>query len=63
LGIRETVLAILLSSFIPRTDALAVALLARLWWIAGETVWIVISLTHSRRAIYLKSSNQLDAAE
>jgi uncharacterized membrane protein YbhN (UPF0104 family) len=44
LGIRETVLAILLSSFIPRADALAVALLARLWWIAGETVWIVTSL-------------------
>jgi uncharacterized membrane protein YbhN (UPF0104 family) len=50
LGIRETVLAILLSTLIPRVDALAVALLARLWWIAGETVWILFSLT-TRRSI------------
>lgn len=50
LGIRETVLSILLASFIPRVDALAVALLARLWWIAGETVWIVISILMKDRS-------------
>jgi uncharacterized membrane protein YbhN (UPF0104 family) len=51
LGIRETVLAVLLSSFIPRADALAVALLARLWWITGETAWIVLSLVTAERSM------------
>ncbi len=44
LGIRETAIAFLLGQFIPIGDALAVALLSRLCWVAAEAVMISISL-------------------
>ncbi|HLC02299.1 MAG TPA: lysylphosphatidylglycerol synthase domain-containing protein [Anaerolineales bacterium] len=43
LGIREAALAFLLSRFLPEGDALAVALLARLWWMGAEALWILPS--------------------
>lgn len=43
LGIREAVLAFLLSRFLGEADALAVALLARPWWMIAEALWILPS--------------------
>ncbi len=43
LGIREAVLAFLLSRFLAEGDALAVALLARPWWMIAEALWILPS--------------------
>ncbi len=44
LGIRETVMVLLLTSIVPRAEALGVALVARVWWIFAEVVWILVSL-------------------
>jgi uncharacterized membrane protein YbhN (UPF0104 family) len=41
LGVREAVLAFLLSRFLSEGDALAVALLARPWWMIAEALWIL----------------------
>ena len=43
LGIREAALAFLLSRFMAEGDALAVALLARPWWMVAEALWILPS--------------------
>jgi hypothetical protein len=44
LGVRETVLSALLSSYMPLGEALSIALIARLWWTLGEAVFIVFSI-------------------
>lgn len=44
LGIRETVLSALLSSYMPISEALSIALIARLWWTLGEAFIIVFSI-------------------
>lgn len=41
LGIRESALSLLLSGFMPIGEALSLALIARLWWMLGEAVWIL----------------------
>lgn len=43
LGIREAALAFLLARFLPEGDALAAAVLARLWWMVAEALWILPS--------------------
>lgn len=44
LGVREAALSSLLAAYIPLSEALSVALLARLWWTLGEALFILISL-------------------
>jgi len=44
LGVREAVLSALLSSYMPLSEALSIALIARLWWTMGEAVFIVFSI-------------------
>lgn len=44
LGVRETALSFLLSSVIPLSEALSIALLARLWWTVAEAVYMILSL-------------------
>lgn len=44
LGIRESALTLLLGRWVPAGDALAIALLSRLCWIAAEAVLIAFSL-------------------
>ena len=44
LGVREAVLSALLSSYMPLSDALSIALIARLWWTMGEALFIVFAI-------------------
>lgn len=44
LGVRETLLTVVLTQFMPESRALTIALSARLWWMIAEAVYIVISL-------------------
>jgi uncharacterized membrane protein YbhN (UPF0104 family) len=44
LGVRESVLALLLSVSLPEGQAVVVAVLARLWWLCAEAPWIVIGV-------------------
>ncbi len=44
LGVREAALSGLLAAYIPLSEALSVALLARLWWTLGEALFILIAL-------------------
>lgn len=44
LGVREAALSGLLAAYIPLSEALSVALMARLWWTLGEALFILISL-------------------
>lgn len=44
IGVRETALAALLSGYMTPAEALSVALVARLWWMAGEFGFIGLAL-------------------
>jgi uncharacterized membrane protein YbhN (UPF0104 family) len=44
LGVREYTLALLLGSFIPSGEAIAISFLARLWWTAAEVLYILASV-------------------
>lgn len=44
LGVREYTLSLLLGSFLPSGEAIAIALLARLWWTAAEALYILASV-------------------
>lgn len=44
LGVREAALSALLVAYIPLSEALSVALMARLWWTLGEALFILIAL-------------------
>jgi hypothetical protein len=44
LGVRESVLAMLLAPWFTPGEAIFIAVLARLWWVLAEAVWIVIGL-------------------
>lgn len=44
LGIRESLLALLLTPIMPASEALSAALLSRLWWMAAEAFYVVISI-------------------
>lgn len=59
LGVRETLLTILLSQFMPESSALTIALTARIWWMLAEAVYIVISLFWLTRTIRFKPALQL----
>jgi hypothetical protein len=48
LGVRETVLSLLLSTFLPVSQAVSIALLSRIAWIVTEAIWILISIWISR---------------
>ncbi|OGO26521.1 MAG: hypothetical protein A2136_10580 [Chloroflexi bacterium RBG_16_54_11] len=48
LGVRESVLVLLLSTFLPAGQAVSIALLSRLAWIVIEAAWILISIWLSR---------------
>jgi len=48
LGVRETVLSLLLSTFLPVSEAVSIALLSRIAWIIVEAIWILISIWISR---------------
>ncbi len=48
LGVRESVLSLLLSTFMPLSQAVSIALLSRLAWIVVEALWILISIWLSR---------------
>jgi uncharacterized membrane protein YbhN (UPF0104 family) len=48
LGVRESVLSLLLSTFLPVSQAVSIALLSRLAWIVIEAIWILISIWLSR---------------
>jgi len=48
LGVREAVLSLLLSTFLPVSQAVSIALLSRLAWIVIEAIWILISIWLSR---------------
>lgn len=43
-GVRESALTLLLSSILPLGEAVSIALLSRLWWMAVEAVCIAISV-------------------
>lgn len=44
IGVRESALALLLSPILPVSEALSVAIIARLWWTVSEAVYILIAL-------------------
>ena len=48
LGVRESILSLLLSTFLPVSVAVSIALISRLSWIMVEAVWILISIWLSR---------------
>lgn len=50
IGVREGVLTLLLTSFMPAGAALSLALLARLAWLIAEGFWILVSLVWINRS-------------
>jgi uncharacterized membrane protein YbhN (UPF0104 family) len=48
LGVRESVLSLLLSTFLPVSQAVSIALLSRIAWVVVEAIWILISIWLSR---------------
>ena len=44
IGVRESALTLLLSQSMPVSEALSVAIVARLWWTVTEAIYIIISL-------------------
>jgi hypothetical protein len=44
IGVRESALSLLLSQSMPVSEALSVAIVARLWWTLSEAIYIIISL-------------------
>ncbi len=44
MGVRESVLVVLLSQVVASGDAASAALLSRLWWMAIEAIYVVLSL-------------------
>lgn len=44
IGVRESALTLLLSQSVPVSEALSIAIVARLWWTATEAIFIIISL-------------------
>lgn len=54
LGVRESVLAMLLAPWVTPGEAVFIAVLARLWWVLAEAVWIVIGLVLLRQPPVLK---------
>lgn len=44
LGVRESTLTLLLSSFLPLSESTAIAILARLWWTLAEAPFILFAL-------------------
>ena len=44
IGVRESALTLLLSQTMPVSEALSVAIVARLWWTVTEAIYIIISL-------------------
>lgn len=48
LGVRESILSLLLSTFLPVSVAVSIALISRLAWIVVEAIWILISIWLSR---------------
>jgi glycosyltransferase 2 family protein len=48
LGVRESVLSLLLSTFLPVSQAVSIALLSRLAWMVIEAIWILISIWLNR---------------
>jgi uncharacterized membrane protein YbhN (UPF0104 family) len=48
LGVREAVLSLLLSTFMPVSAAVSIALISRLAWMLVEAIWILISIWLSR---------------
>jgi uncharacterized membrane protein YbhN (UPF0104 family) len=51
IGVRESVLAYLLSFRLPQSEALSIAILSRLWWLVAELVWIVVAVVLLSRQI------------
>lgn len=49
LGVRESVLSGLLSSYMPLSEALSIALVARLWWTMAEAIFIVVAIMNLAR--------------
>ena len=43
IGVRESVLSVLLLNYMPASDALSTALIARFWWTLAEAFFIVLS--------------------
>jgi uncharacterized membrane protein YbhN (UPF0104 family) len=43
IGVRESVLSVLLLSYMPASDALSIALIARFWWTLAEAFFIVLA--------------------
>ena len=48
LGVHESVLSLLLSTFLPVSQAVSIALLSRIAWVVVEAIWILISIWLSR---------------
>ena len=44
IGVRESALSLLLSQSMPVSEALSVAIIARLWWTVTEAIYIIIAL-------------------
>ena len=43
-GVRESALTFMLAGSLPLSDAISIALLARVWWVVAEGFWIVLGL-------------------
>lgn len=43
-GVRESALTFMLAQTLPLSDAISIALLARVWWVVAEGFWIVLGL-------------------
>jgi uncharacterized membrane protein YbhN (UPF0104 family) len=63
LGVREATLSLLLGSFIPSGEAIAIALLARLWWTAAEALYILVSVIWMSRTASLAALKNPQLAE
>ncbi len=44
LGVRESALTFMLAQALPLSDAINIALLARVWWVIAEGFWVVLGL-------------------
>lgn len=54
IGVREATLTLLLSSYLPLSEAVAIALLARLWWTMAEAPFILFALLWVSRQAELR---------
>lgn len=48
LGVRETVLVLMLNLYLPVYISAVLAILSRVWWIIGELVWVLFSFVWNR---------------